>query len=696
MPKIITGGGKWKTIDISGECINDDKFTFLSSIEEYIPIDKHKNTSSSTKRKRKKRKINDTLDEKETNNDDIQQKKKNKKKKKLKESNEAVVEKVLIANSKGTNGDTVGTTDFKNEELGCDELNEGEDEVADMSGWMNLCISDTILKAIADIGFAEPTEIQKLVIPSAIRDRRDIIGAAETGSGKTLAFSIPIVEHLLVNQSFAESSEQIKSIRALILAPTRELVMQIRNHIDALLKYTPFKVASIVGGLSLQKQERILKYVPEIVIATPGRFLALMTSAEANSYLSNWSHLQCLVIDETDRMIEKGHFEDLQQILDIVKRSTSKKLQTFVFSATLTYTHYVSKRRDDVNDTKMNADEKINRLIEITGIRKEKHKIIDITGERGIAKRVIESRINCKNLLEKDTNLIYLLNRYVGRTLVFTNSVDASRRLHGILKQLNHKPGPLMLHAKMIQKKRLKNLEKFAMEENSVLLATDLAARGLDIRDVQHVIHYQLPKTAELYIHRCGRTARATKEGLAILLIDSQDVFYYQRICKNLNREKEFPIFPLDSPELYDILKKRVEIATAVEILDHRLKKIHSKQAWFEKAAANAELDLDESVYKKDSTAKMSEYLRKEKKILTIQLNRLLSLPLPANKVHVTKTRYVTSAIASNYDKLSTQDAITSLMENVKNEEVLKKKCRNVCIGHYKTSRRKKRKRMKR
>ncbi|MCP9258925.1 hypothetical protein DINM_001916 [Dirofilaria immitis] len=677
MPKIITGGGKWKTIDISGECINDDKFTFLSSIEEYIPIDKHKNTSSST---------------------------------------------VLIANSKGTNGDTVGTTDFKNEELGCgdvivDELNEGEDEVADMSGWMNLCISDTILKAIADIGFAEPTEIQKLVIPSAIRDRRDIIGAAETGSGKTLAFSIPIVEHLLVNQSFAESSEQIKSIRALILAPTRELVMQIRNHIDALLKYTPFKVASIVGGLSLQKQERILKYVPEIVIATPGRFLALMTSAEANSYLSNWSHLQCLVIDETDRMIEKGHFEDLQQILDIVKRSTSKKLQTFVFSATLTYTHYVSKRRDDVNDTKMNADEKINRLIEITGIRKEKHKIIDITGERGIAKRVIESRINCKNLLEKDTNLIYLLNRYVGRTLVFTNSVDASRRLHGILKQLNHKPGPLMLHAKMIQKKRLKTWKnllnfEYLVEENSVLLATDLAARGLDIRDVQHVIHYQLPKTAELYIHRCGRTARATKEGLAILLIDSQDVFYYQRICKNLNREtlkertgneyrnikiskyfgipinvdkslylnfrKEFPIFPLDSPELYDILKKRVEIATA----------IHSKQAWFEKAAANAELDLDES--------KNERIFAKREKILTIQLNRLLSLPLPANKVHVTKTRYVTSAIASNYDKLSTQDAITSLMENVKNEEVLKKKCRNVCIGHYKTSRRKKRKRMKR
>ncbi|OZC05890.1 DEAD/DEAH box helicase, partial [Onchocerca flexuosa] len=146
-----------------------------------------------------------------------------------------------------------------------------------------------------------------------------IVDCIFQGSGKTLAFGIPVIEHLLVNQPSTANNEQIKNIRALILAPTRELVMQIKNHIHALLKYTPFKVASIVGGLSLQKQERILKYVPEIVIATPGRLLALMTSAEAKSCLSNWSHLQCLVIDETDRMIEKGHFEDLQQILDILK-----------------------------------------------------------------------------------------------------------------------------------------------------------------------------------------------------------------------------------------------------------------------------------------------------------------------------------------------------------------------------------------
>ncbi|VDN83184.1 unnamed protein product [Brugia pahangi] len=775
MPKIVSGNGKWKMVNIPGECIVDENFTFLSSFEEYIPmpIGEHndgKNTMVyffffsvafglyniyyKKKKNAKKRKVTDALDKSETNDDYTLKTMNNKKGKELEKFNETVVTKqvnplneksfhvnsdgiailkVSVAKREGING-SIG---FNNEEietfeqytaLSCcyfknmiaDELHGKKGEIADMSGWINLYISNAVLKAIADMGFTEPTEIQKLVIPSAVRDRFDIIGAAETGSGKTLAFGVPVVEHLLANQSFLESSEQKKGIRALILAPTRELVMQIRNHIDALLKYTPFKVASIVGGLSLQKQERILKYVPEIVIATPGRLLALMTSAEADSCLSDWSHLQCLVVDETDRMIEKGHFEDLQHILDTLRKNASKKLQTFVFSATLTYTHPASKKHGDVNADKIDTDGKISksvisylsslgRLIEITGIRKEKHRIIDITGERGTAKTVVEARINCNNLLEKDTNLIYLLSRYGGRTLVFTNSVDASRRLHGILKKLEHKPVPLMLHAKMMQKKRLKNLEKFAMEEDSVLLATDVAARGLDIRDVQHVIHYQIPKTAEvnfqvkrmidldfeLYIHRCGRTARATKEGLAILLIDSQDVFYYQRICRNLNREKEFPIFPLDSPELYAVLKKRVEVATAVEALDHRLKKMHSKQTWFEKAAASADLDLDGSGYKKNATAEMIEDLRKEKKALLTQLYRLLSQSLPAHYVHVKKTRYVTAEIASNYGKSSTQSAIASLTENVAHEELLKKKCRSVFVRHLNTSR-KKRKEIKR
>ncbi|VDM99096.1 unnamed protein product, partial [Thelazia callipaeda] len=241
--------------------------------------------------------------------------------------------------------------------------------------------------------FTEPTEIQKLVIPIAIRDRLDIIGAAETGSGKTLAFGIPIVEQILADKFSNEKETILSGIRALIFAPTRELVMQIRNQIQHLLKFTLIKVESIVGGLSLQKQERLLKRNPQIIIATPGRFSALMTLAETSNYLVDWSKLQCLVIDETDRMVEKGHFIELRKILDTIRKSASEKIQTFVFSATLTYTHS--------NASESKAEEKINKLVEITGIRKKKCRIIDITGKRGTAERVIEARINCKNLLEK-------------------------------------------------------------------------------------------------------------------------------------------------------------------------------------------------------------------------------------------------------------------------------------------------------
>uniref|UniRef100_A0A915PY16 ATP-dependent RNA helicase n=1 Tax=Setaria digitata TaxID=48799 RepID=A0A915PY16_9BILA len=739
MPKIVETNGNWKAVDVPGEFAFDGNLAFLSSFEECVPTEHRQDGfSPMIEKKVKKRRASDSVDQLVTNGF-MQKKKKIKKSEKLVEFDESItVKQISSGHNEKMKSNTEKTMDGNNEGNGDNQLHQKEMEVS-ISGWTTLNISSPVLKAITDMRFAEPTEIQKLVIPSAVRDRFDIIGAAETeaqkyyrtlylqGSGKTLAFGVPVIEHLLANQSSSESSRETKSIRALILAPTRELVMQIKNHIHALLKYTPFRIASVVGGLSLQKQERILKYVPEIVVATPGRFLALMTSASADSCLSNWCHLQCLVIDETDRMIEKGHFEDLQQILDTLKKKTSKKLQTFVFSATLTYAHPGSRKHGDMGSTRMNRDGKIvrfrftnqllylcssDKLIEITGIRKEKHKIIDITGERGTAEAVVEARINCKNLLEKDTSLVYLLNRYAGRTLVFTNSIDASRRLHGILKQflplgclamllgfiifqLKHNPLPLILHAKMMQRKRLINLEKFAMEENSVLLATDVAARGLDIRDVEHVIHYQVPKTAEIYIHRCGRTARAAKEGLAVLLIDSQDVHYYQKICKNLGRETELPIFPVDSPELYSVLEERVEVAVAVEALEHRMKKMHSKQTWFEKAAASADLDLDGCEYKKNTMTEMNEDLQKEKKALLIRLTRLLSHPLPANYVPIKKTRYVTSEIALNYGKSSTRNAIESLIENVEHEELLKRRCRGIYIRHLKKSRKKKRKKFK-
>lgn len=244
-------------------------------------------------------------------------------------------------------------------------------------------VPDVILKALAEKGFKSPTEIQSLTLPAAILGKKDILGAAETGSGKTLAFGIPVLTGIMelkeknmstgirkplhkdehknkfkkreVNGLFSENIpnandsdlsdndtsdiDDSKPLYALILTPTRELAVQIKNHIMAAAKYTDIKVAAIFGGLSIDKQERLLNKGPEIIVATPGRFWELFQQDQ--KHLRKLDEISFLVIDETDRMVEKGHFEELRNILNIINNDDQKKQarQNFVFSATLTLVH---------------------------------------------------------------------------------------------------------------------------------------------------------------------------------------------------------------------------------------------------------------------------------------------------------------------------------------------------------------------
>uniref|UniRef100_A0A9J2PJ32 ATP-dependent RNA helicase n=1 Tax=Ascaris lumbricoides TaxID=6252 RepID=A0A9J2PJ32_ASCLU len=740
MPKIITVGKSWKSVDVPGEFASDKNLAFLSTFEELTRIaeDQHFNKNGAAKqpRKSKKRQRNASVtEEKEVkrsirtgkNVNEIKARKhKKKRREKLKKIQDAVeknaseggelkredecsstmIEEDIADNkndletsdegtqrklkrkkklrssktgsdrSKVNGSESVSFADdgkpkqkkrkreqslresisediVENEEErvrgGCEPTSTSHTSEVDLSAWMPFCLPDEIMKALADLGFTKPTEIQKLVLPSAVRDKLDVLGAAETGSGKTLAYAIPLIVRLLDAQNSMEDWTLQRHLRALILAPTRELVVQIRKHIDALIKYTNFKATSIVGGLSQQKQERLLKYRPEIVVATPGRFWSLAGNAPQGSYLANWQKLLCLVVDETDRMVEKGHFEELEFILEAIKSDGNVKRQTLVFSATLTFVHPAPRRLNIQQTQQMTTKEKIDRLIEIVGLRKER----------------------------KDTNVVYLLTRYPGRTLIFMNSIDASRRLYGILVKLQHKPVPLLLHAKMIQKQRLKNLEKFTEVPNSVLLATDVAARGLDIRQVEHVIHYQVPKTAELYVHRSGRTARASHRGLTVLMVDPQDAQYYRRICRNLNREHELPVFPVDSTHLFNALKERVKAATEVESLEHRMKKISSRETWFEKTAREADLLLDGREREKQNANEELIDLRRQKKVAEGRLRGVLALPLPRfDHVQVQKTRYVTPEVASNYNKTVTMDALTSFEENARREQYARKNYR--------------------
>ncbi|XGW17524.1 hypothetical protein V3C99_002263 [Haemonchus contortus] len=562
---------------------------------------------------------------------------------------------------------------------------DGGSKQASESSWSELYLPEQILWAIRDLGFKAPTEIQKQVLPVAVRDHCDILGAAETGSGKTLAYAIPMVTRLL--ELPQEARLKKTGPKALILAPTRELVVQVMKHVTAVLKYTDFKAFSIVGGLAQVKQARILKeQKPEVIVATPGRLWAMMKEMGEGQpvcqYLSDWSGLVCLVVDETDRMVEKGHFEEMEDILKCVRKSASDKLQTLVFSATLTYVHHDQSRLHTAKK-ELTPQQKIKELVQLTGMRPH-CKIFDITREFGTAEALVETRINCTSLLEKDTTIVYLLERYKGRTLIFTNSVDASRRMYGILKLL--KLQPLMIHAKMEQKVRLKNLEKFAADSRSVLLATDVAARGLDIQGIDNVIHYQVPKTAEMYIHRSGRTARASRKGLSVLIVDSKDAHLYRRLCKNLNREKDLPVFPIDCIELMKRLTTRVRLASDLDTLAHRSKKIRLSENWFDKIIREADLGVDDlrQAEQENSNNEMNSIKEKEI-VLQAELRAELAEPLPSiAKINLPKTRYINPDVVAQYEKVSStsMNSLESLEEKLVEAEAQKRRARKLITTH--------------
>jgi len=259
-------------------------------------------------------------------------------------------------------------------------------KAADVSAWNGLGVPAPILRALGEQGFSAPTQIQALTLPAAIHGKKDILGAAETGSGKTLAFGIPMLAGIMelkqrnirsgirkapkvkgqqpepaaddheltpppeeldhvsgASDEESDAEEQAKRIQGplygLVLTPTRELAVQVKNHLVAAAKYTGIRVAAIFGGLSVAKQERVLRQCPEIVVATPGRLWELY--AQGNNHLGKIEDVSFLVIDETDRMVEKGHFEELRSLLKVLNSDEQKKhqRQNFVYSATLTLVH---------------------------------------------------------------------------------------------------------------------------------------------------------------------------------------------------------------------------------------------------------------------------------------------------------------------------------------------------------------------
>ncbi|CAH0597139.1 unnamed protein product [Chrysodeixis includens] len=422
-----------------------------------------------------------------------------------------------------------------------------------------------------------------------------------------------------------------KPLYALIITPTRELAIQISRHLVAVAKYTGIKVATIVGGMAAVKQERVLRAGPEVVVATPGRLWELI--GQGQPHLQQLDTVKFLAIDETDRMIERGHFEELQPLLERLNADEERcaARQNFVFSATLTMVHdlpthmkgkKVTQRGKIINRKieKMTPQQKVNRLIKMMGMTDPK--VVDITTQNlGTAETLTESRITCA-MEHKDAHLYYIVKRHPGRTIVFCNSIGSVKRLAQLFTLLKCRPLPL--HASMPQRQRLKNLERFRDDPHGILIATDVAARGLDIPCVEHVVHYQVPRTAENYVHRSGRTARASREGLTILMLEPAEAYLYSKLCRTLNKTSEVPTFPVDA-QILAPLKDLMVVARELDGLELKKRRAAQSQGWKEKAAREMDMLIDDDdVPAKEVDASIEKALKAKRR----QLEGLLSRPI--------------------------------------------------------------------
>ena len=504
---------------------------------------------------------------------------------------------------------------------------------ANMKKWKPYNLDNRIVESLKALGFTQPTPIQTESLATSLSGEADVVGAAQTGSGKTLAFALPMVQRILRDMDRAEKErsgedaarkdkKNVLGIRALILSPTRELALQIKQHIDNVAQRHGIYTAGIVGGMSQQKQERVLKNLPHIVVGTPGRLWELI---QGDTGLSNLSTLSFFVLDEADRMVEQGHFQELSYIIDRVP--FSKRLQTFVFSATLTMPKVVLKKK-----TTKKAKTSVGAIMKKIKFR-ENVQTFDLTRARKMAAKIEESVIHCSE--ESRIEFLYLVLATIqGRTLVFCNAISTIRSLHSILDNLGLPVSAI--HAQQQQRQRLKALDGFKNGKKTILLATDVAARGLDIPEVRCVIQYQLPDTSETYVHRAGRTARAEADGRNILFVVPKNAKHFHRLRYSLKIGDDLPHYPIDHSAMPQV-RTRLKLAKKIDDISRSERKQKAKSDWMHRnaEAAGIILDEDEGANDEDEVANSHRQgkMRQQKlKSLQQQLQGELSKPLKTLK----------------------------------------------------------------
>ncbi|MBA3660359.1 MAG: DEAD/DEAH box helicase [Gammaproteobacteria bacterium] len=369
--------------------------------------------------------------------------------------------------------------------------------------FVELNLDPRILKAVETGGYKHPTPVQERCIPEIIAGK-DVVASAQTGTGKTAAFVLPALQHLMMGKRTGRKP------RILILTPTRELASQITQATSKYGKFLQFNMANLVGGMPYGKQIRDLSRAVDVVVATPGRLLDHLENRRLDL-----SGIEMLILDEADRMLDMGFIDDVQHIA----KSTPANRQTLLFSATI--------------------DSKLSRIV--------KHLLnnpvrIDLSPEQTAPSKIIQKLYVADNLQHK-TRLFqhFLENENIFKAIIFSATKVNADKIAATLCHRGLKAAAL--HGDLNQNKRNRTIDQLRYGKIQYLVATDVAARGLDVADISHVINYDLPRFCEDYVHRIGRTGRAGKSGIAVSFALPMDVRHLQRIEKFTSQKLKREIF---------------------------------------------------------------------------------------------------------------------------------------------------------